>query len=119
MLSFVANISVIVDAKKRINLRTGENVNLLNLKRRRLSKAERFAEDTVEEQSIEDIVAFDNVAIGVAAETEAVEDVTLEKEIDQEQPIEDIVDFNDETDVVVEAEVVAHDDESVVFVQND
>ena len=108
-----------MDAKKRINLRTGENVNLLNLKRRRLSKAERFAEDTVEEQSIEDVVAFDNVAIGVAAETEAVEDVTLEKEIDQEQPIEDIVDFNDVTDVVVEAEVVAHDDESVVFVQND
>lgn len=66
--------------KTRINLRTGERVNLLNLKREKLSKKQRFAEPeqqevislpenaTFEEEteiSQDDILSFDSVVVSV------------------------------------------------------
>lgn len=55
--------------KTRINLRTGEKVSLLNLKRTKLSKAERFAYSK-EETKLEEVVDSENVDDVVVVETE-------------------------------------------------
>ena len=51
--------------KTRINLRTGERVNLLNLKREKLSKKQRFAEPEQQEVQQDAILAVDDVVISL------------------------------------------------------
>jgi len=51
--------------KTRINLRTGERVNLLNLKREKLSKKQRFAELEQENVQQDAILAVDDVVISL------------------------------------------------------
>ena len=82
-----------MENKKRINLRTGENVNLVNLKRTRLSKAERFKTEETEMVVDEQIVL------------EETADVNGEEVL------------NDETIKENEVEVVSHDDETLVGIE--
>ena len=95
-----------MENKKRINLRTGENVNLVNLKRTRLSKAERFkteevvekhpaeqvVEEVVEEQAEEEVVYSENDTrvvvlgdsyVGVSQDATLVEDTEVDEEVYQ------------------------------------
>ena len=87
--------------KRRINLRTGAYVNLLNLKRAHLSKKERFA--GIEEQNADNIV--DDM---IEEEIENVDSVCLEEvvdglieEADAEEQTEEIVDAEQFEDLSV------------------
>ena len=51
--------------KTRINLRTGERVNLLNLKKEKLSKKQRFAQPEKENAQQDAILAFDDTVISL------------------------------------------------------
>ena len=53
------------DDKTRINLRTGERVNLLNLKREKLSKKQRFAQPEQEVVAQDAILAVDDTVISL------------------------------------------------------
>lgn len=65
------------DDKTRINLRTGERVNLLNLKREKLSKKQRFAEEKQENMQQDAVLSFDNTAISLPQDETLKEDFAI------------------------------------------